>query len=801
MAPSRLSLGLLIGCSAALAAVYACQDDGAVGPRNFIQSDLEPVPPDSGAGLGTYTLPTPPNNNVGYVEANTGIPLPPGLIVRVTVHGTLTFIRNPDYVNCINQGHFNMGYLPGGLTSIGPGGDQGTYAVTVGKWYGGSTASGNLMKPADVTSDSAFANIGVSASGYTVFAGRPTVWLLTCSTNGQDSYPGYSPVTGTQIVTATVLPPPRITVNRTTVVSGDTVTATLSASWTTNIDPYYAYWQWVADTGATGGGATFVSGSGCGYGTLTCRVIVYGDGHLQVPNVNLDGIGLYQTAVSPTIHVAPAHLTLTVDSSHVASGSQVKFTAHRGDAKPLQVHSWVWTPGSTSPVGPLAVDCAGGDSMCVTILQNTTPADSTGAAQTGTMMAVAYLGTAAESASVAVTVDRPLPGGGGCSGPAMASSASVSRTASGTRTSTATRPPSKQGAAPRPLLSCGGGGGTAGDSIHISLNNSKGDTLHPLYPRIRPDQVNGVTVPGREPDTAYVTVTVYQGGTPVTSATLVDGRAEFLPNAGGHAHIKQPTRFEDAAAVDSGPEQSRPVVGYFLVNAAWLPSFETTTNANGTVTTALVAGYVGGRARVIASASVDGKVLAETVLVAYAVPGLVSLKGGQMPDTDVYWIGGTNDHPQGLNFYVQDSIAGRLRPIAEGLKTTVNGQELYLQFNDASLVQGGTFTVQSPSSASPALYENPFRASPGHLAHDTGLDQDIGLCYTAFWGDDGQVHRVGYSVCTNNAAQTVNLATLKAFACQEHGVAQVHGKTVQNVFVGTHYHIRFVGSNENAPGC
>ncbi len=243
-------------------------------------------------------------------------------------------------------------------------------------------------------------------------------------------------------------------------------------------------------------------------------------------------------------------------------------------------------------------------------------------------------------------------------------------------------------------------------------------------------------------------------------------------------------------------------MGYFLVpNVRKLPSVRTTTNNGGTLTVPFVAGYVGGRARVIASASIDGKVLAETVLVAYAVPGLVSLKGGQMPDTDVYWIGGTTDHPQGLNFYVQDSIASRLRPIAESLQTRVNGQKLYLQFNDASLVQGGTFTVQAPSPVSPAAYENPFRASPGHLAHDTGLDQDIGLCYTTSWGDDGQVHRVAYSSCTSNTTQTVNLTTLKQFACQEHGVAQVHGKTVNNVFIGTHYHIRFVGSNENAPGC
>ena|SRR5437867_3608060 len=108
---SRLSMGLLAGSVIALVAGYACQDDGAIAPHSWIQADLEPVPPDSGAELGTYTLPTPPNNNVAYPEVNTGIALPAGMYVRVTVHGKLTFTPNPDWPACA---HYAVPALPGG---------------------------------------------------------------------------------------------------------------------------------------------------------------------------------------------------------------------------------------------------------------------------------------------------------------------------------------------------------------------------------------------------------------------------------------------------------------------------------------------------------------------------------------------------------------------------------------------------------------------------------------------------------------------------------------------------------------
>jgi len=532
-------------CAIALVTAYACQDDGAVAPRPWIGADLDPVFPDSGAALGSSGAPTPVDNEQAFTSyQKTGVTLPSGVAIRVSATGKLTFTPNSRFTECSGLA---VPALPGNVTQVGPAGldyPNRPYQVNVGVGTATSPPAGALAwQPLSATADSVGA---ITFGAGVLWVSRPVVYHSSCNSQQTGYQPAYT-VSGAQTISATVLPPPVIVVDRTTVVNGDTVTAHPTASWTSNIIVRYG-WEWVADPAPTGGSATFVPGSGCGLRDLTCRVVPHGDGHLRMPDLLMLG-RFYQTAVSPTIHVAPAHLVLVVDSSHVASGSQVKFTARRGDGQQtVQVQSWVWTPGSTSPVGPLAVDCAGGDSVCVTTLQNTSASDSSGVTQTGTMMAVTYIGTAAESASVSVTVDKPVAGGGGCSGPAIGASAFVRSTPISSATGTASKPSS----GPRMHLSCVGGGGTGvGDSIHIQLNNSKGDTLHPLYPRIRADQVNGVTVAGHEPDTANVTVTVYQGGSPVTAATRVDLRAEFLASAGGHAHVKQPVRFETAATVDS----------------------------------------------------------------------------------------------------------------------------------------------------------------------------------------------------------------------------------------------------------
>jgi hypothetical protein len=153
--------------------------------------------------------------------------------------------------------------------------------------------------------------------------------------------------------------------------------------------------------------------------------------------------------------------------------------------------------------------------------------------------------------------------------------------------------------------------------------------------------------------------------------------------------------------------------------------------------------------------------------------------------TGVYWIGGDTAHEEGDNHYAQDSVVARLQTIADSMQTTVNGTTLYLQYNDASLGDGGTFSVPPPA----VREEHPF--SGGHLAHNTGLDIDIAFCYSDHEGEDGQQHRLRY--CAATPSRIVDVVNLTKVACTQHGKLQIHG--------GTHYHIRFLGSNDDVPGC
>jgi hypothetical protein len=152
-------------------------------------------------------------------------------------------------------------------------------------------------------------------------------------------------------------------------------------------------------------------------------------------------------------------------------------------------------------------------------------------------------------------------------------------------------------------------------------------------------------------------------------------RAEFLPNTGGHAHIHAPIRFETAVRLPSGPEVGRPLYGYFFTGAGQKhANLSITSDSSGAVQSRLVAGYVGGEARVVASASVDGAVVADSAIVAYVLPGLVKLEDSV---TGVYWIGGDAAHEEGDNHYAQDSVVARLQTIADSMQATVNGTTLY----------------------------------------------------------------------------------------------------------------------------
>jgi len=105
--------------------------------------------------LGSYTLHPPSNHVFGMGPTNTGIPLPLGVAVRVTVSGKMKFTLNPEWLIC------SHGQLPSPLSleSVGPWGfpPAGDFGVHVGE--GGATGiqlgQFRSLEPPDGTSDTA----------------------------------------------------------------------------------------------------------------------------------------------------------------------------------------------------------------------------------------------------------------------------------------------------------------------------------------------------------------------------------------------------------------------------------------------------------------------------------------------------------------------------------------------------------------------------------------------------------------------------------------------------------------------
>ena len=89
--------------------------------------------------------------------------------------------------------------------------------------------------------------------------------------------------------------------------------------------------------------------------------------------------------------------------------------------------------------------------------------------------------------------------------------------------------------------------------------------------------------------------------------------------------------------------------------------------------------------------------------------------------TGAYWIGGDAAHEEGDNHYAQDSVVARLQTIADSMQSTVNGTTLYLQYNDASLPDGGTFSVPAPQ-----VEEHPY--SGGQTGPKVGSVCEVHIC-------------------------------------------------------------------------
>ncbi|MGE5849196.1 MAG: hypothetical protein ACM362_03575 [Candidatus Methylomirabilota bacterium] len=295
--------------------------------------------------------------------------------------------------------------------------------------------------------------------------------------------------------------------------------------------------------------------------------------------------------------------------------------------------------------------------------------------------------------------------------------------------------------------------------------------LAQLHPRIRDLTVNGIFQPAREPDASNIDAVVRVGGQPA-QGTAVEVRAEFLDSTGGHAHIQPGMPFESAPPLTQGPDAGSPVLGHFEYAGQRYVVLQLTPDASGAVAGQFVAGYVGGRVRLTASATLEGQeVSRRSVDLGIRVPGLVNLEDSL---TNVYWIGGTPAHPQGVNWQMVPPVVGAMQSIADSMRSSYGGQTLYLQYNDASLPWGGTFTWQIP----PHPLEDPWLP---HVTHAIGLDIDIAFCYAEYSGNDNQIHRV--SDCSARPELRVSQADLDTVAELHNGVNRIHD--------GNHYHIRF----------
>lgn len=296
-----------------------------------------------------------------------------------------------------------------------------------------------------------------------------------------------------------------------------------------------------------------------------------------------------------------------------------------------------------------------------------------------------------------------------------------------------------------------------------------------LHPRIRGLTVNGVPQPEREPDSSNISAAVRVGDQPAQGAA-VQVRAEFLDTTGGHAHIQQILPFESVSPLTQGPDAGFPVLGHFEYAGQGYVVLQLTPDANGSMAAQFVAGYAGGRVRLTASATLDSQEVArKNVELEIRVPDLVNLEDSL---TNVYWIGGTAAHPQGVNWHVVPGVVAGLQSIADSMLGNNGGQTLYLQYNDASLPLGGTFTV------TPSPLEDPWD-NGGHISHAIGVDIDIGLCYAEYSGNDNQVHRVfpGPNLdCGGRPELVVSRTRLEAFADRYNAVSRSEGD---------HYHIRF----------
>jgi hypothetical protein len=297
-----------------------------------------------------------------------------------------------------------------------------------------------------------------------------------------------------------------------------------------------------------------------------------------------------------------------------------------------------------------------------------------------------------------------------------------------------------------------------------------------------------IQVTGRVGDTTTVSLTVQDGEVP-QDETVIEFRAEFLPSTGGHTHLQAPLDFEDSPTRAYGgpaPQQQQPVLGYFKQGQSRTATYADTTDANGEIRFAFVAGWVGGTVDLIASTSVDSERLADTLSLTIKVPGLMALQNNPAALTNALFVGGTAHHPQFVNWHVTAAFGNALTAFTEAMHG-VEG-DVYIQVNDASLEYGGAFSVDPPVGATAVRMDSPFRR---HNSHAVGVDADIALCWSSTSGATAsQTGRVSPSEDPENVFTCPEGKTIDQAILTE--TAEARGLLI--IPEDNHYHVRHAGN-------
>jgi hypothetical protein len=285
--------------------------------------------------------------------STTGIALTAGLPYRITASGMLTFTDNPGY-------HAHQGCVshPTYPSSVGPAGfddPNRPWAVRAGMGTA-TTAPGSALswKPPLTASTSQISAL-VKGPG-TVWVSRPTVLAWVCGGPGFDEPAWF--VSGSQQIQAVELELPKVVPNKLSVPVGDTVLFTLQVSWASSFFIGSGTgWRWVPDT--TTNNSTVVN---CPRTQNTCRVVVREKGHVEVQNVNAEGMSF--DARSPMVVIGPPQFAVTATPNSVFSGQSVTFTASLNTSLAWNLAGWTWTPDSGSG-GVSPNDCTTSEKTCV----------------------------------------------------------------------------------------------------------------------------------------------------------------------------------------------------------------------------------------------------------------------------------------------------------------------------------------------------------------------------------------------------------------------------------------------------